>query len=491
VNGLTIFVAIFLAPSTQHYDARACVPEKGQGVRKLSDRPIVRLIVGRSVPSALLWLASAVALMQCGSVTAEVYRCVGADGTTSYSDSPCDSKPEGPPPQTAADSSTTLGAARRLPVVPAEFTAPVSSFDRKIHELLLLTQLSARESPGLSEVARSLVPRVDPNLRSALQDPRWGPLSNMIQADIRSDVPQLVRAFADADQSLVHALASQMQEADVDSLSSFFRSVTGVTYLQFQGEMRAVYGRAVRRILGYLTTQTPISQSSANPAVLKRRLVLVTLGVDAASLLRAQDIAHNVGDPSPYAADGILPQQIAALEGPALDALAERYEASLAAFESFNESPITKHFYSIVGRPIAAKRAEIEIAMREFENTEEEKYGTRWKAAYRRGIYYTAVIPELASAGMSASEVSGPTPQIRYARYASPRNGRSFDVTYALQSACPRATGSCRVACGNQLAGDPDFGQTKYCQISFQCSGRPMQNVRVAEGGTVTLACAP
>jgi hypothetical protein len=255
--------------------------------------------------------------------------------------------------------------------------------------------------------------------------------------------------------------------------------------------MRAVYGRAVRRVLGHLAAQTPISQSSEDPAVLKARLRLVTVGVAAASLLRAQDIAHGVSDPSPYAADGILPEQIVALEGPALDALAERYETSLAAFESFNQSPTARHFFSIVGQPIAAKSVEIETAMRAFGDTEEEKYGIRWKAAYRRGIYYTAVIPELASTGGSMSEGSGPTPQIRYARYVSPRNGRSFDVTHVLQSACPRATGSCRVACGNQLAGDPDFGQTKYCQISFQCSGRPQRDVRVAEGGSLTLACTP
>jgi hypothetical protein len=55
----------------------------------------------------------------------------------------------------------------------------------------------------------------------------------------------------------------------------------------------------------------------------------------------------------------------------------------------------------------------------------------------------------------------------------------------------PQAAPSCSVACGNHSAGDPDFGHTKYCQISFQCDGHPMQQVRVSEGRSLTLACAP
>lgn len=439
---------------------------------------------------SLLSLASAAALLHGGVASADVYKCVGADGTPSYSNLPCDSRTERPAPASAPDSSAAFGAARSVPVVPAD-SAPVSRVDRKIHELLLLTQLSTRESPGIAEIARSLVPRVDSNLRSAPQDPRFAPLSNMIQTDIRPDIPQLARSFADADQRLLRSLASAVPEAEVDALSSFFRSPTGVSYLQFLGEMRTVYADAVRSVLGHLAAQTPISQSSAGPALMQTRLTLVTLGVAAASLLHAQDMAHSLHDPSPYAADGILPEQIAAVEGPALDALAARFEAALAAFESFNAAPATRHFFSVVAQPIAAKTAEVETAMTEFGAAEEEKYGTRWKVAYRRGIYAVAVIPELAAAQASVAVASGPTPLIRSARYTSPRTGRSFDVTNVLQSACRRTSGSCTVACGNQLAGDPDFGQVKYCQISFQCSGRAPQTVSVTEGRTLTLACSP
>jgi hypothetical protein len=456
---------------------------KGYCVRKPSDRRFLRTIARLDGRAALPWVALTLSLIQCPVAVADVYKCVGVGGAISYSDSPCDPTPDRSAPQAAPEPSAGLDVARRVPVLPTSSTAPVDSLDRKIHELLLLTQLSSQRSPGLSEVARSLVPRVDSSLRDAPQDPRWGPLGNLIQADIRADVPQLGRSFADANQTLVRALASRMTETDVDTLSSFFRSLTGVAYLQFQGEMRTVYAAAVRSVVGHVAAQTPILQSTTSASVLKTRQTLVTLGVDAASLLHAQDLAHDVSDPSPYAANGILPEQITAVEAPALDAIAAKYSTALASFESFNASPTTRHFFSIVGQPIAAQTAAIARATSEFEDAEAEKYAARWKVAYRRGIYAVALIPGL--------RASGPPPRIRNARYVSPRTGQGYDVTYVLQSACSRTSDSCSVACGNHLAGDPDFGHTKYCQISFQCDGHPMQQVRVSEGRSLTLACAP
>jgi hypothetical protein len=428
----------------------------------------------------------AVALVQYALAHAEVFKCVGADGTTTYSDTACEARPEHPVPDGPASPSPRLSAARDVPVLPADSAAPVSSFDRKIHELLLLTQLSARESPDLTEVADSLVPRIDSNLSATPQDPRWAPLSRVIQADIRADLPQLGRAYADADQSLVRAIGSQMKEADADTLLNFMHSPVGVNYLQFLGDMRAVYASAVRSVLGHVTSQTPIAQSGVSPAVAQLRLRLITLASGAASLFHAQDRAHNAHDPLPYAADGILPGQIAAVTGPGLDAIAARYGTALVEFESFNASSPTRHFFSVVDRPVEIQMAATEAAMRGFSETELAKYGTGWKLAYRRGIYYVTVVPRpVLPVG------AGPTPQILRASYGSNRPGRAFDVTRVLETTCSRGSNSCKVACGNQLAGDPDFGNVKYCQITFECGAHPTQNLRMQEGRSVTLACAP
>ena len=484
VRSLTVCqqsASILLKP---HYYAHSFFAQKDPYVRKLPRRPFMRVTAGSYAHSTLCWLAAGFALVQCKVAQADTYRCVGVDGAVTYSDKACDGRAERPTPQTAADPLGGRGAARDVPVVPGDSIAQIGSYDRKIHELLLLTQLSARESPGLAEVARYLAPRVDPNLSASPQDPRWTPLSRVIQADIRADMPQLGRAFADADQTLVRALASQMREADADTLLSFFRTPTGVSYLQYLGDMRTAYASAMRSVLGHVAAQTPISQSAASPAVTRMRLRLVAIAVGAASLYRAQDAAHSVHDPSPYAADGLTPEQIVAVTGPDLDAIAARYETALIEFESFNASPSIQRFRSIIGRPVATKAVATEAAMNDFGQAELEKYGTRWKVAYQHGTYYVAVATGSDLAG------SGTAPQIRHASYMSPRTGRAFDVTHVLQSACLRGSDSCKIACGNQLAGDPDFGRVKYCQITFQCSGRPAQNVTLTEGRSVTLTCA-
>lgn len=80
-------------------------------------------------------------------------------------------------------------------------------------------------------------------------------------------------------------------------------------------------------------------------------------------------------------------------------------------------------------------------------------------------------------------------PLIQSAIYASQRNGRAFDVTTQLRSQCAAGSASCIVNCGNQLAGDPDFGQKKYCRIEYECTGGEPQVLRIPEGTSSTLSC--
>jgi Domain of unknown function (DUF4124) len=80
--------------------------------------------------------------------------------------------------------------------------------------------------------------------------------------------------------------------------------------------------------------------------------------------------------------------------------------------------------------------------------------------------------------------------QIQTATYVSPRNGRSLDVTNQVKSLCSSGSSSCTLNCGNQLAGDPDFGQLKYCGITYRCGAGPVQQQRIPEGGRLTLGCS-
>jgi hypothetical protein len=77
--------------------------------------------------------------------------------------------------------------------------------------------------------------------------------------------------------------------------------------------------------------------------------------------------------------------------------------------------------------------------------------------------------------------------EIQNGRYISPRNGKGLDVTARLQADCE--TLGCPVHCGNQLAGDPDFGQRKYCTITYRCGRAAPQELRILEGESTTLSC--
>lgn len=80
--------------------------------------------------------------------------------------------------------------------------------------------------------------------------------------------------------------------------------------------------------------------------------------------------------------------------------------------------------------------------------------------------------------------------EIQTATYASPRNGRSLDATTQVKALCANGSASCTLNCGNPLAGDPDFGQRKYCSITYRCDGGPALQQRIPEGGRLTLACS-
>lgn len=58
-----------------------------------------------------------------------------------------------------------------------------------------------------------------------------------------------------------------------------------------------------------------------------------------------------------------------------------------------------------------------------------------------------------------------------------------------LRSRCSPNASTCLVSCNNELAGDPDFGQVKYCRITFQCGDHKPKEFQIQEGRSATMAC--
>ena len=204
-------------------------------MRRPSDCQIVRITAGPRARSTLLWAAAVIALLQCEAVPAGgVYKCVGADGTPSYSDSSCDSKAEHPRRRRLRIRPEHLeppGACPSLPraLLPpsAVLTAspPISAADTVIHAGVP-GLAGGRPVPGATRRPEAGLDARGPALGAADQYDRGG------YPHRRSRARPFLRG--DADQSLVRTLASRLQEADVDTPSSFFRSPRGSVTSSFR-----------------------------------------------------------------------------------------------------------------------------------------------------------------------------------------------------------------------------------------------------------------
>jgi hypothetical protein len=80
-------------------------------------------------------------------------------------------------------------------------------------------------------------------------------------------------------------------------------------------------------------------------------------------------------------------------------------------------------------------------------------------------------------------------PTIFYADYSNPGGDRSFNVTYQVKARCRDAQDGCVVHCGNELAGDPAFGQPKKCRFEYACGAGPRQSASVQEGQDIRVSC--
>lgn len=75
------------------------------------------------------------------------------------------------------------------------------------------------------------------------------------------------------------------------------------------------------------------------------------------------------------------------------------------------------------------------------------------------------------------------------ATYSSARYGHSVAISRIIRSQCEGLQDRCIVRCGNQLAGDPDFGQVKSCEVIYTCGASQTRTVKVQEGMYLRLRC--
>jgi hypothetical protein len=93
------------------------------------------------------------------------------------------------------------------------------------------------------------------------------------------------------------------------------------------------------------------------------------------------------------------------------------------------------------------------------------------------------------SPAVPVAATNGGAIDILSAFYTSPQTGKALDVSNPVRLKCGGNIRQCLVQCGNQLAGDPDFGHAKQCAITYRCASTQAQVAQLQEGQTLQLSC--
>lgn len=328
----------------------------------------------RVLGAALICLA----LGAGSSVRAAVFRCVDANGVSTYADRPCvpnerenqgqgraaassDSEPQ-------FNSAKTKKAARILDLLRIAPSEP---------ETFLLQRT-------VDDAAPDLVQALDPdNARWTPANAKWHSVLEFVKADMRRDVQTALRSSA-SEMSRVAAqqFAARADEADLDAVLTFLESGNGARYLALESEVRHILYDALDSLLA----QEPIPDETPRAATLRRRQELLSLTVD-------YHIVKDGGGPPPsdlYAGSAAVADYSARHDGLALDALIDEYDPYLPQFHAFTDSPMAKKLFRALEPPMRTYMALSSAETANFAEMELGKYFSRWRAVYGPPMKSTA-----------------------------------------------------------------------------------------------------
>jgi Domain of unknown function (DUF4124) len=318
--------------------------------------------------------AFATALMLLSAVArSAIYRCVDANGTSTFADRPCaDAHSDRPSsPGNSAGSGSELNANH-------------DDSDREKKAARILDELritsAEPETPVLQrtvdEAAPDLVKALDPdNAAWTPANGRWHSVSEFVKADLRRDVQSALRAStAQNEMMTAREYAARAKDSDLDALSAYLATADGTRYIAFQSYMRPLLYEARSAMLA----QEAIPAQVPSDAVLRQRKQLLSMAL-------AYRVAKDGGGPAPaelQLGSTTVVEYAARQEGTALDALYAEYEAFLPAFQAFTDSPTAKHFFAAVEPAMRTERALSSTATTDFAEMEFDKYAQRWHAIY-------------------------------------------------------------------------------------------------------------
>jgi hypothetical protein len=318
--------------------------------------------------------------------SAAIYRCIAADGTSTFSDRACEPKREpGSQPPGGASAS---GGGTTAEAPPAN--RPFGPREKKAARILDLLRIAPVEPENMllrravDDAAPDLVKGLDPdNAAWTPASGRWRSVSEFVKADLRRDVQLALRSStAQVAQLAAREYASRASDSDMDALSTFLGAPDGARYVAFQNEIRPVLYSALSSVLA----QEPQAETEPSDKELRQRRQLLYL------TLEYRITSEGGAPPSPELQPGskTVVENAVRREGAALDALFAEYETSLPSFQSFTDSPTAKHFFTAVEPALRTKLVLSSTATTDFAEQEFDKYFQRWRAYYGPAVMVTS-----------------------------------------------------------------------------------------------------
>jgi hypothetical protein len=313
--------------------------------------------------------------MNAMPVQADIYRCIAADGTNTFSDHACEA-PKNADPAAQAHSS---------PAQPGDdiyLHRRDSPREKKAAHILDVLRIAAAAPEGMlmsrtvDEAAPDLVKSIDPD--NGFWNPangRWRSVSDFVKADLRRDVQTALRSSA-AQVSAVAArqYAVRADDTDMDALSAFLATPEGTRYIAFQNEIRPLLYAA----LASVEAQEPQPENTPSASVLAQRRRLLSMTLEYRIM---KDGGGPTGSQLQPGSTTVLENAVLR-EGATLDTLQYEYEPFLASLQAFTESPLAKRFFVAVEPALRTQLALSSTATTDFAEQEFDRYLQRWRGFY-------------------------------------------------------------------------------------------------------------
>jgi hypothetical protein len=226
-------------------------------------------------------------------------------------------------------------------------------------------------------------------------NPNWEPVLLQISNDLRKDLEPAL-----AEQNAMNAvrwnreLAAHLPAAQINDLLAFYHSDVGRRYLAFQKRLIAVQAEGSSALVGAMASggsdpNRVVESTSAAQLELRKTLLAQSWLLQVTHAIGgAGASSHGANPGADKSIDDMVINMVAKLRGAELDALQHQYQNDLAAFSSFQDSPMAKALLAVYGHvkeDAAAEPVKPGVSLKAVLDQSVARHTPAWKAAYEAG----------------------------------------------------------------------------------------------------------